>query len=110
MRDEFEVHCDPDGQGATLSGVLRLESPLAYKPLLGPLMEALERGPACFRLDLARLSFMNSSGITALSRLIIAARAHDTRLVAVVDDSVLWQRKTLSSLQRLNPRLEIERA
>lgn len=107
MTDDFQLTLDADASGAKLVGVLRLSSPQAYRDVLQPISDALDAGPGEFRLDLAGVSFMNSSGVTALSRLIMSARQHGTRLLCVVDDEVSWQRKTLSSLQRLNPRLEI---
>lgn len=106
MSDEYTITLHEHG-GATLAGVLRLSSPIAYKPVLQPLQDAIEAAPKAYRIDLAKLTFLNSSGVTALSRLVMAARQHDVPLVVVVDDGVPWQRKTLSSLQRLYPKLEL---
>ncbi len=110
MADEYSIQLDGSGNGARLAGILRLASPVAYKPVLEPLHAAIEAKPASYRLDIGGLTFMNSSGVTALSRLVMAARQHDVPLVCVVDDAVPWQRKTLSSLQRLYPKLELRTA
>lgn len=107
MAEEFEIQVTQDPPSARLTGVMRLASPDAYRAVLAPLQVAIEAGPASYRLDLAGVSFMNSSGVTALSRLIMAARTHSVALQCVVDDGFLWQRKTLTSLQRLYPRIEI---
>ena len=107
MSDDFEITLEPDSSGATLVGVMRLTSPSAYRPVFQPITDAIGLKPPSFRLNLVGLTFMNSSGVTALSRLVMAARQADVGLVCVVDDAVSWQRKTLSSLQRLYPRLEL---
>lgn len=107
MSEEYTVTLESGGSVATLRGVLRLASPIAYKPVLQPIQDAIEAKPATFRLQLGELTFMNSSGVTALSRLVMAARQHDVPLVCVVNDGVPWQRKTLSSLQRLYPKLAL---
>lgn len=107
MSAGYTVTVEEGGRGATLSGVLRLESPVAYRPVLQPIQEAIEAKPGGFRMNLSGLTFLNSSGVTALFRIVMAARQHDVALVCVVDDSISWQRKTLSSLQKLYPKLEL---
>ena len=107
MSDEYTITLDGQRNAATLSGVLRLSSPVAYRPVMQPIQDAIEAGPPSYRIDLGGVTFMNSSGITALSRLVMAARQHDVPLVCVVNDGVPWQRKTLSSLARLYPKLEL---
>lgn len=107
MSDEYTITLDQASHSATLSGVLRLSSPVAYRPVMQPIQDAIEAGPPSYRVDLRGLSFMNSSGVTALSRLVMAARQHDVPLVCVVNDAVPWQRKTLSSLARLYPKIEL---
>lgn len=110
MSDEFTLTISDDRSAATVAGVFRLASPSAYVPVMKPLVDCIEAKPRAFRLDLAGVSFMNSSGVTALSRLVMSARQHDVALVCVVDDAVPWQGKTLSSLQRLYPKLELVRS
>jgi len=108
MSDEYAVSIGEGRTSARLEGILRLATPIAYQAVLQPIQACIEARPASFRLDMAGVTFMNSSGITALSRLVMAARAADVPLIAVVDDAVPWQRKTLSSLQRLYPKLQLE--
>jgi hypothetical protein len=108
MSEEYAVSIGEGRASARLEGILRLATPIAYQAVLQPIQACIEARPGSFRLDMASVSFMNSSGITALSRLVMAARQHDVPLVCVVDDAVPWQRKTLSSLQRLYPKLQLE--
>ncbi len=107
MSEEYSLNVDKSNNTATLSGVMRLASPIAYKPVLQPIQDAIDASPPQLRIDLSGLVFLNSSGVTALSRLIMSARQNNVGLVCVVDDAVPWQRKTLSSFQRLYPRLEL---
>ncbi len=90
----------------TLSGVLRLQSPLIYDELFAPIREKIESG-IVLTLDIANVSFLNSSGITALARLIIVARSKDVGLNIIGRDSVPWQKKSIVSLKRLWPKLEV---
>jgi hypothetical protein len=53
-----------------ISGVLRLQSPLIYDELFAGIRKRIESGTV-LTLDIANVSFLNSSGITALARLII---------------------------------------
>lgn len=109
MAEEFDVKLEDNPPSARFSGVMRLASPESYRAVLAPVLAAIEARPAQYRLDLAAVSFMNSSGVTAFSRLIMSARQHNVALQCVVDDQHSWQRKTLSSLQRLYPRIEIQK-
>lgn len=104
--DDYTLVMHEDGNGATLKGVLRMHSPAAYKKMFNRLRECLERAQR-FTLDISELSFMNSSGVTNLSRLVIAARSLNKDFVCVVNEDIPWQRKTLSSLQRLYKGIEL---
>lgn len=91
----------------SVSGVLRLQSPLIYDELFAPIRMKIESG-IVLTIDLANVSFLNSSGITALARLIIVARSKDVGLNIIGRDSVPWQKKSIVSLKRLWPKLEIK--
>ena len=108
MSEEYAISIGEARTSAHIEGILRLATPIAYQSVLQPIQACIEAKPASFKLDMAGVSFMNSSGITALSRLVMAARQQDVPLICVVDDAVPWQRKTLSSLQRLYPKLQLE--
>lgn len=104
---DFTLRMHPDGNGVTLLGIMRLVSPTAYRKVLGPVYDAMGVCAGTFQIDIADLQFMNSSGITALSRLVMLARERNIGCVCVVNDSYAWQRKTLLSLQRLYPKFEL---
>lgn len=101
--EEYTLHIGPER--AALGGVMRLASVGAYTAALAGLQERIEAGPATYEVDISGLSFLNSSGITALSRLVLSARQKAVALTFVIDEAVLWQRKTLPSLARLYPKV-----
>ncbi|NBV41710.1 STAS domain-containing protein [bacterium] len=90
-----------------ISGVLRLQSPMIYDDLFAPLHDAVSRREVV-TLDISDVSFLNSSGITALARLIIHARNNDIEFNILCKEEIPWQKKSIASLKRLWPRLEIK--
>jgi hypothetical protein len=59
-------------------------------------------------LDLRELDFLNSSGITMLSRFVMEARDHpgiDVQVLA--SEAIPWHARSLRNLQRLMPSLSI---
>jgi hypothetical protein len=107
MSEEGEFTLEVRPGGATLRGVMRLASPAAYRAALKALHEGIEAATAPYELDISGLKFLNSSGITALSRLILAARERDLPIAFVVAPEVLWQKKTLPSLAKLYSKVTI---
>jgi hypothetical protein len=91
---------------AVVSGVLRLQSPLIYDDLFAPIRDVISSG-GIFTLDITDVSFLNSSGITALARLIILARSIDIGFNIIGREEVPWQKKSIVSLKRLWPKLEV---
>lgn len=104
---EYSIDCRDGEALAKISGVLRLATPAAYEHAFAPIRQHLTATKGPYTLDVAQLTFMNSSGITGLSRLVMQVRSESRELVIVVSDSVPWQRKTFSSLQKLYPKLQI---
>ena len=101
---------DYNGHEATLRGVLRLPSPTSYDAPFDVLHQAVTSTDDPFVVDISDVRFMNSSGITAMSRLVLLARSEHKSLVLRGAKSVAWQRKTLRSLGRLYDGLRIELA
>jgi hypothetical protein len=59
-------------------------------------------------LDLRQLDFLNSSGITMLSRFVMEARGHEGIDIQVLaSEAVPWHARSLKNLQRLMPTLTI---
>jgi hypothetical protein len=92
---------------ATLEGVLRLSSPAAYEERFEPLKRGVDGAAAAYTIDISKVRFINSSGITGLSRLVLQARALDKPLVLVGQNSVSWQGTTLNLFKRLYKQVEV---
>ena len=96
--------------GATLGGVMRLHNPSAYAAVLEPVREAISAqaaGGGSYAMDLRALRTLNSSGITALARIVLAAKEESVPLKLVASRKIGWQRKTIPGLGRLYDGLSI---
>ncbi len=104
----FTVEYDSDDGRVALKGTMRLGGMSEYAPVVEILHEAMEQHSA-MELDLAKLEFLNSSGIATLSKFIIAVRdSGNTQLTVTGSESIPWQGKSLNNLQRLMPALELQ--
>lgn len=103
--DDYKIRLNENGH-FIISGVLRLQSPTIYDDLFVPIKIDIESNRP-ITVDLQNVSYLNSSGITALARLIIKARTHDAPFKIIAKSDVPWQKKSILSLKRLWPKLEI---
>jgi hypothetical protein len=104
--ENYKADYDPDRASVEISGVLRLGGLGEYAPIVLMLNEALG-AHRDVTLDLKRLEFLNSSGIGMLLKFVIEARKQDVGLKIRGSNSVPWQGKSLISLQRLMPALDL---
>lgn len=105
--DEFEVIFEKSGV-ISITGILRLPTPISYHDVFQPIKERIEIGAGRIQIDMSRVEFLNSSGITALARLIVMARTFDREVLLVGRDDTPWQRKSLLSLQRLWDKVDVK--
>ena len=103
---DYKLELEPGR--ARLSGVMRLVSPAAYRSALAEVHAQLESSKDPFEFDISGLVFLNSSGITALSRLVMQARVQGLSLTFLIDEGTAWQKKTLPSLARLYPKMALK--
>jgi hypothetical protein len=104
--DDYGIDCS-SAASAVLRGVLRLPSPLSYEERFEPIRSAIDASTA-YTIDITAVVFMNSSGITGLSRLVLHARGLDRPLTLVGAEAVPWHEKTLLSLKRLYGKVEVQ--
>lgn len=106
--ESFEVRLEPDNSTVLFKGALRLSGTEDYAPILNMLKETLINPAAPIVLDLRELNFLNSSGITMLSRFVIEARDRSgIYLMFLASEAVPWHARSLKNLQRLMPSLSI---
>jgi hypothetical protein len=105
--ETFEIRLE-DNNTVLFKGALRLSGTEDYAPILDMLKGTLLNPPAPIVLDLRDLDFLNSSGITMLSRFVIEARDRaDINLYFLASESVAWHARSLKNLQRLMPALTV---
>jgi anti-anti-sigma factor len=106
--EEYNIQHDLDTSTITFAGSLSLNSMEDYLPIVEMLNTAIDNAPEKLRLDLRKLEFLNSSGISALSKFVIKARKSETPLIICGSETVVWQTRSLKNLQRLMPALILE--
>ena len=74
--ESFEVRLEDDNATVCFKGALRLSGTEDYAPILDLLKTTLVDPTKPIVLDLRELDFLNSSGITMLSRFVIEASEH----------------------------------
>jgi hypothetical protein len=100
-----------ENEKAILSGELRLPSPTSYEQPFTHIKDQLENtNIKTYSIDLSNLTFLNSSGITALARIIILARNKEVPMSLIIKDDIPWQKKTITSLIHLWDQVEIKSA
>ncbi|GAB4178740.1 MAG: hypothetical protein Fur006_11440 [Coleofasciculaceae cyanobacterium] len=102
--DDYRVWYNPETITVNFKGLLR-ESELAdYKPLETLLDRVMEQELSTITMNFKELEFLNSSGMSVLSRFVIGVRKKKTtQLVVKGAKAVPWQGKFLGNWQRLMP-------
>lgn len=107
--EDYIVQYDPDSQTVKFEGELSLGGPNEYKPITDLLNEVVKTNPKTMSLNLRELTFLNSSGISMLSKFVMGLRKQKgTQLIVLGSNSQPWQGKSLQNLVRLLPGLKLE--
>jgi hypothetical protein len=106
--DDYQISYDPATAVITLAGTFRLRQQ-EYEPVVQILNEAADAQPAALTLDVRRLEFLNSVGISSLSRFVLRVRQHHASALTVRGSmAISWQRRSLPNLQRFMPELQLQ--
>lgn len=106
--ESFDVRLEEENSTVLFKGALRLCGTEDYAPILDMLKETLAAPAMPIVLDLRELDFLNSSGITMLSRFVMEARNRPgIDLQVLASEAVPWHGRSLRNLQRLMPTLSI---
>ena len=90
-------------------GSLRLNGTAEYLPITDLLNNIIEQEPPKIILNFKELQFLNSSGISMLSKFVINVRKRkNIQMIAIGAKEIPWQGKSLKNLQRLMPSLSLE--
>ncbi len=107
--ESYQVTYEPDTATVTFKGSLRLGGIDEYKPIVDILDEVTEQDYEAIILNVKELEFLNSSGISMLSKFVIKVRKKEkTSILVKGSKDFAWQEKSLKNLQRLMPKLNLE--
>ena len=107
--EDYIVEYDPNSETINFQGELSLGGPSEYEPISTLLNEVAKTSPAIMTLNLRELTFLNSSGISMLSKFVMTLRKQkETQLVVLGSNDQPWQGKSLQNLVRLLPGLKLE--
>lgn len=107
--DNYHVTYNPENATVTLQGSLRLQGDDEYEPILQLLYTVADAQPERITLDICALRFLNSSGISTLSKFILHVRKLNSSQLLVKGSSTFpWQQKSFRNFQRFLPGLELE--
>jgi anti-anti-sigma factor len=107
--EDYNVRYDETSHNIIFDGSLRLNGSAEYAPISELLDSITGQEPEKIVLDLRELSFLNSSGISILSKFVINVRKRkNIQMVVLGAKKNPWQNKSLKNLQRLMPSLKLE--
>lgn len=98
--DEYTIDCSSNNKGI-LKGSMRLPSPLSYENSFELLKKGIDISTNTYFINIEKLEYLNSSGLTALARLLIQARKVDTPVTIECSKNIPWQSKSIASLCKL---------
>jgi len=106
--DDYQVDYDPALTTINFQGEIALGGPRDYAPIVNLLNEVAADGSEIITLNLRELTFLNSSGISMLSKFVLGMRKKKgIQLVVLGAKKVPWQGKSLKNLERLLPGLKL---
>jgi len=107
--DDYSVWYEPTTATVNFQGLLRLAGIPDYEPIIQLLDDVTQQEPATITMNLIELKFLNSSGMSVLSRFVIGVRKKKTtKLVVKGSQNISWQEKSLNNWQKLMPTLMLE--
>jgi hypothetical protein len=107
--EHYSICYDPATATLTFAGSLRLGGPAEYGPIAKLLSDVGDLKPPKITLNLQKLEFLNSSGISMLSKFVIEVRKKaGVQITVLGSHSIPWQGKSLKNLQKLMPALVLD--
>lgn len=107
--ENYQVSNDLETKTVYFKGSLRLGGMKEYEPIVNMLDNMLKEDNSLVTLNLRELEFLNSSGISMLSKFVLNVRKKKTIQIEIKgSDKIPWQGKSLKNLQRLMPGLKLE--
>lgn len=105
--DDYHVQYDPASSTVYFKGEISLGGPKDYAPIVKLLDEVASLASSTLTLNVKELGFLNSSGISMLSKFVLGMRKKKIQLVVLGSKTMPWQAKSLKNLERLLPGLKL---
>lgn len=106
---DYTIQYDEAATTVNCRGSFRLSGMEEYTPIVDLLDSVADAEPPTITLNLRDLEFLNSSGISMLSKFVIKVRQKkNIQMVVQGSKDIPWQGKSLKNLQRLMPSLELQ--
>jgi hypothetical protein len=106
--DGYQVQYESEDSTVYFKGQIALGSPKEYAPIVKLLNTVAESGSQIITLNVKELAFLNSSGISMLSKFVLGMRKKkSTQLIVCGSKKMPWQSKSLKNLERLLPGLKL---
>ena len=106
--EDYIVQFNADSTTVHFKGVLSLSGSPEYAPISDLLAQITELEPSAMTLDVRELEFLNSSGISMLSKFVLGLRKKpNLNLTIFGSHEIPWQGKSLKNLERLLPSLTL---
>lgn len=107
--DDFWVEYQASIYTIFLGGEMRLGGVTEYTRITELLNNILQENPPKLTLNLEKLQFLNSSGITVISKFVIQIRKKgNLNLFVQGSEDIYWQKQSLNNLKKLLPDIKIE--
>ncbi|NES72545.1 MAG: hypothetical protein F6K24_48800 [Okeania sp. SIO2D1] len=108
-KEDYKVWYEPETATVSFQGLLREAGIADYEPIEELLKSVITSEPETITLNIRKLKFLNSSGMTILSRFVLSLRKKKSiQLIVNGSQSTPWQKKSLGNWQRLMPGLKME--
>ncbi len=105
---DYAVQYDSESTAVDFAGLLSLGGAKEYAPIANLLNKIAADEPEEITLNLKKLEFLNSSGISMLSKFVLGLRKKKKiQLVILGSREMPWQSKSLKNLQKFLPSLKL---
>lgn len=105
---DYAVQYNSDSSIVDFIGLLSLNGAQEYAPIAKLLNKIATEEPDEMTLNLKQLEFLNSSGISMLSKFVLGLRKKKAiQLVILGSKEMPWQSKSLKNLQKFLPSLKL---
>ena len=106
--DDFNISYESQTTTLRFQGSLRLGGAQSYQPVMELLDVVQAEKPDLITLDLKGLEFLNSSGISMISKFVInVCKQNISKMLVKGSSTIPWQSKSLKNLKRLMPSLQL---